>query len=261
MNDTSGLPIKLVEALEADHWTLDYASWLLAGFHHDQNNPMILERVAVEMKVHFGTPDYDYAQKKHDEIFKIIMQSKNMTSMQLVRRGITEGETKWKKATFDKDWIINLVVNDLHEDQSVSIPWLRLAHNAGLIADWILNPNIVDSGKIEMESTAEAHIESSVVRNSDYDHTKFEMKKLKNELGPFRYWVYQRMLALSLGGAKKPTVKSLIENEFKDCMMYISNIPSEKKIVYREDSSEGNQEWSYDAIKQFISHHTIVIKR
>ena len=71
------------------------------------------------------------------------MQSKNMTSMQLVRRGITEGETKWKKATFDKDWIINLVVNDLHEDQSVPIPWLRLANNAGLIADWILNPNIL----------------------------------------------------------------------------------------------------------------------
>ena len=70
MNDTSGLPIKLIEALEADHWSLDYASWLLAGYHHYLNDPMTLERVSDEAKVQFGTPDYDYAQKKHDEINK-----------------------------------------------------------------------------------------------------------------------------------------------------------------------------------------------
>lgn len=254
MDGTNGLDRPLIEALERKNWSLGYAAWFFAGYYWYEYDPMTLERIADHAKVQFGTPDYDYAQKKHDEIFEMIMQSNRMLYWQGARQGLTEGEFAWKKAVFDKDWIIDLVVNDLHEYQKVHIPWLPLAKKLRLVPDWIMNPNIVDSGKIEVTVTATATMEGEVIETIVPPDKLFIVKPLKNQLDQMRTWVYKKLIELSAKGKPCPTRNEMIEIIKEECPLEYSVKSSEQIIKYTKDSEE--VEWSFGALKLFIIRHT-----
>ena len=70
------------------------------------------------------------------------------------RSAKADGETDVKKATYKKDFLIDLVTNKFNLHERVHVPWLDEAWNLGLIGGHVIGrPEVVDSGKASATSS------------------------------------------------------------------------------------------------------------
>lgn len=248
-------PSHILQTLAKPDISLNDACWLFAGFGFYSPEPMHITRLADHKSIPFGHAEYRGALAEHDRIFKIIMSSNHMLSWQAMRRDITEGEAAWKKARFDTMWVVDLVANHLHDYQRIHIPWLKRAYDLGYIPGTIIRPpRIVDSGKLAILSSSSAELTEVWIESTI--EIKFTVNTLQKELDSMRMWVYKELVKLSAKGEKRPSRNELIEIIKEQCPIEHSVIAQDQIIKYTKDGDSKEYRWSYEAIKQFLLHHT-----
>ena len=251
----------ILNLLSQPNMSIDDACWLFSGYRNfsvnqsEFSDPLFIYRIADEKNIPFGSAEYRGALAEHDRIFEIIMSSNHMLAWQSVRGNLTKGEAAWKKARFDTIWIVDLVANHLHDYQKVHIPWLKYAYDCGYLPGTVIRPpRMVDSGKLAILSRSSAELTGVWIESAI--EIKFTVNTLQKELDSMRMWVYKKLVELSVKGEKRPTRNELIEIIKEQCPIGHSLISSEQIITYTKDGDNNEYKWSYEAIKQFLLHHT-----
>lgn len=255
----------LKHAFQQYDWSIEQTAWLIIGFS-TLIDPMILRSVVDDQEVKYGTTEYRDAQSAQKKIEDILVEN--------IPRGLGVSSQQATHLDDDAPWrnrytpkvILDIVTRGFfsgrHIAERISIPWLKVAFDYGLIpGDFIGRlgvQNVLGEASVR-ETRSRVQAKAEVVKPKKL----FEVKSRSAFKDTFHEWVYNQLNEYSEQGKKRPTLsemKQIITEKKPGMFLKFAKSPedvkSAKSIYYWDDNLGEKTSMTEDALKQFIHDAT-----
>ena len=257
----------LKHAFQQYDWSIEQTAWLIIGFS-TVIDPMILRSVVDDQEVKYGTTEYRDAQSAQKKIEDILVEN--------IPRGLGVSSRQATHLDDDAPWrnrytpkvILDIVTRGFfsgrHIAERISIPWLKVAFDYGLIpGDFIGRPgvqNVLGEASVR-ETLSRVEAKAEVVKPEKL----FKVKPRSESKDTFHKWIHNQLSEYSNAGKKRPSLsemKQIIKEKKPTMFIKFGRSPKEDKhgkvikaalsVYYWGDDRTTEVSMTENALKQFI---------
>lgn len=244
----------LKHAFEQDDWSIEETAWLITGFS-TLIDPMILRNLVDDQEVRYGTTEYRDAQSAQKKIEDILVE-KIARGPVYHRLAIHQDKDAPWRSRFEPEFLLDIVTRGFHATERISIPWLKVAFDYGLISGKLIGRSGVQKtlGEASIETRTQVEAKAEVANPEKL----FTVKPRSEFKDAFHEWIYNQLIGYSNAGKKRPAlseIKKIIEEKRPKMFIRFGKSPDHvnaAKSIYYWDEYDEETSMTENALKQFI---------